>query len=154
PRRDGHRSTARVSALVQRIAQPRDFVLYPGLDLPDQPLHVVAYRTDRRTDRHGHRARPLAKHALRPQIAGIMRHRNDRDAKRDRQACAAALVVRARPGPDSRAFRVDDDPESLAQALASLRDKLTHRIVSRLPIDRYRGRQGERPAEEWNRQQL
>src|SRR5213078_4416945 len=50
--------------------------------------------------------------------------------------------------------RVDDDPETLREPLASLFGDLLHRILARLAIDDDRRGERERPAEERNRQQL
>ncbi len=106
------------------------------------------------TDRHGDRTRHLAEHPLGPQIARIMRHRQDRDAKRDREPRAAGLVVRARAGANARAFGVDDDPESLRKPLAPLRRDLRHRALARLAVDGDRRRATERPSEERDGKQL
>src|SRR2546430_17735356 len=83
-----------------------------------------------------------------------MRHWNDRYAKRDRQPCSAGLVVCTRAGADTRPLRVDDDPETLREPLATLFGDLLHRILARLAIDDDRRGERERPAEERNRQQL
>src|SRR5215831_15689992 len=62
--------------------------------------------------------------------------------------------MRARSGAYARALGVNHDPETLADALASLLDDLFHRILARLAIDGDRRGEREGPAEEWYRQQL
>src|SRR5690242_20985918 len=62
--------------------------------------------------------------------------------------------MRPGSGADARAFRIDDDPETLGEAFAALLRHLSHRVLAGLAIDRDRRSQREAPAEERNRKQL
>src|SRR5260221_420510 len=82
-----------------------------------------------------------------------MRHRHDRYAKGERETRAAGLVVRPLSRANPRAFRIDDDPEPLREALVPLLGDLLHRVLPRLAVDRDRRGERERPTEERDRQQ-
>ena len=114
-------------------------------------LPVGRYRL---ADGHRDRAGLLAEDAFRPQVPGVVRDRNHRHVERDGEARAAGLVLGARAGPDARAFRINDDPESLLEAFAALRGDLLHRVNAGLAVDGDRRGQREAPAEERDRQQL
>src|SRR6185369_497942 len=114
----------------------------------------LARRIDRRPERYRDGTGPFVQGALRPKIAGIMRDWKHRHAELDREACAARLVFGARAGPDPRALGIDDEPESLPEALAALPHNLLHRVGAGLPVDRDRRGERERPAKERDRQQL
>src|SRR5207244_8720678 len=82
---------------LERIAQTCDFLLDPCFDLGHESLHVLALRADGRPDRDCHSAGSFPKYTLGPQIAGIMRHWNDRNRERERKPGSPALIVGARP---------------------------------------------------------
>ena len=104
---EGVPSRSRAISVARRHAEARDLALDPASRLRRERLRVLAGRRDRRAERDRHRARPLAEDALRPQLAGIVRDRDDRHAELDGEPRAAGLVLGARAGADPRAFRVD-----------------------------------------------
>ncbi len=83
-----------------------------------------------------------------------MRDGHDRHAELARETRPAGLVLRARAGLDPRPLRIDDDPESLGEALAPLLGDLLHRVHAGLAVDRDRRGEREAPAEERDRQKL
>ena len=98
---------------------------------------------------------PLAEQSLRPQVAGVVRDRQDRRRQARsraarRRSCSFARV----PAADARALGIDDDPEALREALAALLRDLLHRVRAGLAVDRDRRGEREAPAEERDRQQL
>ena len=105
-------------------------------------------------ERNRHCPGTLSEQSLRPQVAGIVRDGQYRRRELDGEPRAAGLVFRPGAGSDSRAFRIDDDPEALTEPFAALRRDLLHRVGARLAVDRDGRSQREAPAEERNRQEL
>ena len=131
-----------------------DFGLDPIFHCFVQRVGPHARGIDGTADAHGDLTGIFQERVTRPDMAGVVRHRNHRRTGLDREPGAAQLVGPPLARREPVALGEDHDPEPLREPLAPLLEGLPERLHAGAALDGDGAHHGQAPAEERHPQEL